>query len=185
MVGLDASVLTLFLNPDAKAPNDPATNTPVVRAHERVNYLISRLEAAGSQIIIPTPALSEVLVRTGKSGLDYVAIIEKSPLLAIKPFDTVAAVELAEITRRAIEAGDKNEGRSDPYQKIKVDRQIVAICKVNTVHTLYSADKTLRNFAERAGMTAIAIHELELPPTQPPPPQLDWLAGSNDPDEGE
>jgi predicted nucleic acid-binding protein len=185
MVGLDASVLILFLNPDAKAPTDPSTDLPVDQAHARVNHLIKQLEANGSQIVIPTPALSEVLVRTGRSGLNYVSILEERLAFVIKPFDTIAAIELAEITRRAIEGGDKNEGSREPYQKIKVDRQIVAICKLNGVQTLYSADKSLRNFAERAGMNAIAVHQMELPPTQPPPPQLDFLRDVDNPDKDE
>lgn len=172
MVGFDASVLTLVINPISDIPKDPGTGAPVVRAQERVSHLIGQLEAQGSQIVVPTPVLSEVLVRTGQSGLRYVEILDKSETFVVAPFNTVAAVELAEITRRALMAGDKRDGSSEPYQKIKLDRQIAAICKVSGAHTLDAADRSLAKFAESIGLTVVGIHDLPLPPS---PPQGDMF----------
>ena len=46
------------------------------------------------------------------------------------PFGTRAAVEAAAAHREAMLAGDKREGSSASWAKVKFDRQIVAIAKV-------------------------------------------------------
>ena len=60
MAVFDATALLHFLEPDAKAPLDPATNNPVTDAKARTDYLIETLDARHATIVIPTPALSEV-----------------------------------------------------------------------------------------------------------------------------
>ena len=40
----DATTLLLFLEPDARAPLDPATNEPVTDAKARIEQLIDTLE---------------------------------------------------------------------------------------------------------------------------------------------
>jgi predicted nucleic acid-binding protein len=182
MSGLDASVLTLLLYPDSDSPFDPATQKPVVRAKDRVELLIADLQKANKKIVIPTPVLSEVLVKTGSSGLQYVKIMQRSEVFDIRSFDQIAAIELAEMTRRAEATGNKREGSVEPYQKIKLDRQIVAICKIAGVQTLYACDRGLRTFAQKAGLKVIGVHELPLPPE---PPQLDMLSLLKKEDEAE
>lgn len=169
MVAFDADVLTLVLNDGASAPIDPSTGNPVTHARERVDHLIESLAKAKTRIIIPTPALSEVLVEAGDGGLRYVEALQRALVFGVELFDARAAVELAIMTRQAHETGDKRQGRTEPYQKIKLDRQIVAICKVVGVRTLYSSDGNLGSFAKRVGINVIPLHELPLPPT---PPQL-------------
>jgi predicted nucleic acid-binding protein len=173
MAGLDASVLTLILNPDAKSPPDPTTEKPISKAKERVDYLLATLQQTNKRIVIPTPVLSEVLVRAGKEGLKYIETIRKSEHFAVKPFDEISAIELAEMNRRAIADGNKTAKTEAPYQKIKVDRQIVAICKIAGVQTLYACDKPLTNYARLAGLNVIGLHELPLPPSPPKSPQID------------
>lgn len=62
MVVLDASMLLLFLRPGVAVPAD-RSGEPVEYAKERIEFLIQALEKTGTKIAIPTPALSEVLVR--------------------------------------------------------------------------------------------------------------------------
>ena len=80
----------------------------------------------------------------------------------IASFDTRAAIELADINRKA--DGDKRSGTDEPYQKIKIDRQIVAIAKVAGARTIYTNDKGLRTFAREAEIKTTGVHELPLPP---------------------
>jgi predicted nucleic acid-binding protein len=167
MAGLDASVLTLVLHPGAKVPPDPITNEPILQARERVDFLLATLQKAKRRVVIPTPALSEVLIRSGKEGLAYVHFLQKSEFFDIRPFDVISAIELSEINRRAIAEGNKTAKGEAPYQKIKVDRQIVAICKIAGVKTIYACDKALMNCAKQAGLSVVGLHELPLPP--PPP----------------
>ena len=71
----DATTLLLFLEPDARAPLDPATNKPVTDAKARIDQLIDTLEKGRETIVIPTPALSEVLVHAGEAGPEYLEIL--------------------------------------------------------------------------------------------------------------
>ena len=64
----DATTLLLFLEPDARAPLDPATNEPLTDAKARIDHLIETLEKQREAIVIPTPALSEVLVHANEAG---------------------------------------------------------------------------------------------------------------------
>ncbi len=76
------------------------------------------------------------------------------------------------MTRSALNSGDKKDGIDAPWNKVKFDRQIVAIAKVHQAHTVYSDDRKLRNSARKVGLTAVGIHELPLKP-DPPQHELD------------
>lgn len=166
MRGVDATVLTLLLNENSDSPPDPNTGKPVEKTRDRVNYLIETLQKQKQKIIIPTPVLAEVLVQSGMTGLRYVEVLQRATVFEIKDFDKLAAVELAMMTSSALSAGKgkKKGSSSEPWQKIKLDRQIVAICKVAGVSTLYASDRSLSNFAREAGMQVVGVHELDLPP---------------------
>lgn len=64
----DATALLHFLEPDARAPVDPATDKPVADAKTRIDFPIETLEGRRETIVVPTPALSEVLVHAGAAG---------------------------------------------------------------------------------------------------------------------
>lgn len=59
--------------------------------------------------------------------------------------------------------GDKKDETRAPWQKIKVDRQIVAIGKSLGAALVISGDGSVRNNALRIGMQGMTIQELELP----------------------
>lgn len=166
MVVFDTAVLTLLLWDSAKPPIDPSSGKPVERCKERMELLVEQLHQNRETIIIPTPVLSEVLVVTGPEGLEYVYILQKASVFRIEPFDTRAAIELAELTRTALKSGDKKSGIDASWEKIKLDRQIVAIAKVSGATTIYTNDRRLANAATRAGLTVIGVHELPLPPEE-------------------
>lgn len=67
MVVFDATVLLLLLRPNSGRPVD-ASGAPIAHVQERIVHLLQHLEKAKTQIVIPTPALSEVLVRAGAAG---------------------------------------------------------------------------------------------------------------------
>jgi predicted nucleic acid-binding protein len=69
------------------------------------------LENAKAQIIVPTPALSEVLIGAADdSAHQYLEILNKSSRFRLAPFGERAALEAAASHREAITAGDKKEG---------------------------------------------------------------------------
>lgn len=132
----DATALMYFLEPDAKAPLDPTTNEPVTNAKARIDFLIETLEARRETIVIPTPALSEVLVHAGSAGPRYLDILNTTRCFRVESFDLRAAVELAAMTRDAIVAGDLRAGTGTTRAKLKFDRQIVAIARTQGQHTV-------------------------------------------------
>jgi len=82
-------------------------------------------------------------------------------------FDVRAAIELAEITKTALAGGDKKSGVDAPWQRIKLDRQIVAIAKTAGARRLYTNDGNMTTFATMAGIEVVPIHAVPLPPADP------------------
>lgn len=167
MVVFDTTVLLPILSPGVLAPQDPHTGQPVDHFRERIDHLVKHLERNRTKIIIPTPALSEILVRAGTAGPEYLTKISGASVFRIVDFDERAAVEVAAMTRGAIDGGDKYGGEDGTWNKIKYDRQIIAIAKVERASALYSDDTGVRNFGKAAGLTVIASWELPLPPENP------------------
>jgi predicted nucleic acid-binding protein len=91
-------------------PINSTTGQPVDRFHDRIDHLLVQLEEDRTKIIIPTPALSEILVRAGTAGPEYLARINSEAVFRIVPFDEGAAVEVAGMTRSAVDSGVKRGG---------------------------------------------------------------------------
>ena len=128
IVAFDASILIYVIDEQAKPPADPATGNSVDRCRERVAYLLESLQQQNAKIVIPTPALAEVLVRAAKGGSEFLRILSSSKHFRIAPFDERAAVEFA-----ARQAGRIELNRRAPAPtraKAKFDDQIVAIAAV-------------------------------------------------------
>jgi hypothetical protein len=119
MVVFDATTLLYLLDPEAKPPTHPETGEPVSHVKERIAPLVSELEKSREKIIVPTPALSELLVRAGEAGPQYLYILNKSAAFKIVDFDQRAAVEVAAATREALGAGDKRSGSESSWAKVR------------------------------------------------------------------
>jgi hypothetical protein len=167
MVSMDANYLSLLLHPTVKPPLDPETNMPLTRAQDRIERLVEDLHNSNERVVIPTPALSEFLVIAEDAGQQYLAELANLPHFYIRPFDLMAAIELAAMERSArIKGGKRSPAPQDaPWQKVKFDRQIVAVSKVHQVHTVYSNDAHIRVIAEDQAMKCIPCWELPLPPS--------------------
>ncbi len=150
MVLFDATVLSLLLHPGAKPPQD-SKGDPIERAPERVDHLVRTLEEKRTKIIVPTPALSELLVLAGPDGAKYLAEINKRSCFKVSDFDQRAAVEAAIQIRNAMKEGDKRAGIVATWAKVKFDRQIVAIARVEGVETIYSDDGDVERVRKGCG----------------------------------
>lgn len=175
MVLFDSSMLLFFLDKRTPSPLDPTTGKPLEYAKERIDYLIKTLEEDGTTIVIPTPVLSEVLVRAGKAGADYIHILNGSAKFRIAPFDTRAAIEVASMARSAMRSGNKKGGSSSTYAKIKYDRQIVAIAKTENATIIYSDDKGLRTLAQAHSIKPYGLADLPIPHSDPQTSLLDHV----------
>jgi predicted nucleic acid-binding protein len=170
MVSMDAGFLGLLLHPNARPPIDPATTKPLLRAPERIEKLVEDLSTSHERVVIATPALSEFLVLAGKDGPQYLSELSNQPGFNIRPFDQMAAIELAAMELSARSRGNKKipADETAPWQKIKFDRQIVAIAKVHNVHTLYSDDHDVKMIGEDIGIKVIPCWDLSLPTSKAP-----------------
>jgi hypothetical protein len=167
MVTFDASIILALLEPENCIPKMPESETPVDRFEERIEYLIESLSESGEKIVIPTPALSEILVRADAAGPKYMDIFKRASPFRVVDFDSRAAIQHAAMTRSAIDGGDKKQGSPETWAKIKFDRQIVAIAKVEGCRVIYSDDGGVKTFGEKNGMTVIRISDLPLRPEKP------------------
>jgi len=163
MVVLDATILLPVIWSAVPAPIDPATGKPVDMLRERVNGLIADLQRRGTKVVIPTPALSEILVRAGGAAHGYVQMLSNASAVKIEAFDERAAVEVAMMTNQAISEGDKRGRGASIWAKVKYDRQIVAIAKVIGATAIYSDDPDIRTFGEKAGIKVLGAADLPIP----------------------
>jgi hypothetical protein len=83
-------------------------------------------------------------------------ILNRSRHFRIEAFDTRAAIEVAAVSRQAMDKGNKKGATLEaPWQKIKIDRQIVAIAKVNGATTIYSNDSDVAAHAKLCGIAVL------------------------------
>lgn len=152
----------------------------------RLTHLIATLEREKATIVIPAPALSEVLIGAGDAAPRYLNAINISARFRVAPFAERAAVEAAAAHREAIKAGDKKEGQRF-WQKVKYDRQIVSIAIVEGASILYSNDDDIRRLAASSSLEVVRMDDLPEPPPRPaePPPryQMGNLFENYEPDE--
>ena len=170
----DATALLCLLEPESATGHDPNTGEPITDAKARIDHLIATLEKKGEAILIPTPALSEVLVHADSAGSEYLQILNATRCFQIVDFDQRAAVELASMTREALGSGDLRAGTNATRAKLKFDRQIIAIARVCRQTTIYSDDSDIAKLAAVLDLKVIPISAL------PPPPENTQLALSLD-----
>ncbi|NYT43261.1 hypothetical protein H0A64_00235 [Alcaligenaceae bacterium] len=129
----------------------------------RIKHLFSLAEKRRSKLVIPMPALAEYLVGADVAGNDWVNTLARKSTIVLAPFDLAAAHECALLDRGAFQSGDKRDGMKEPWQKVKIDRQIVAIARAVGAKLIISNDKGVRANAARAFISAKCIEDLELP----------------------
>ncbi len=161
-VAFDNTMLSILLNPDGQVPVDPATQSEVVGAKERAESVIQMVQKSRRKIIIPAPACAELLTAIGPDAQQYLNLVSRSRVFEIGNFDARCASELALLNRGTFNVVDDKNG-AEPYQKRKVDRQIIAICKVYGVTEIYTDDRGLANGARLCGITPLGICEVALP----------------------
>jgi predicted nucleic acid-binding protein len=162
MVVFDTAVLLLLMDPNARSDVDQGA--------KRVEHLIKTLAVDKELIVVPTPVLSEILVRAGAAMQGYLDILNGSAAFRIVPFDQKAAIECALAIRDSLDRGGVHVDSGDPdvsRSKVKFDRQIVAIAKAEGAHTVYTNDDDVVRYAHQAELKARRPADLDLPPEDP------------------
>jgi len=179
MIAVDSTALSLLFVPNASGNTKDGKR--IKHAKDRMEYLVERISKEDGVIIIPTPSLSEIIVRLQPTQIDeLLKRLKTSPWFRVEPFDSVAAVELGVRTAKAIADGDKREGLTADYAKVKFDRQIVSIAIVARATQVVSDDGDVAAICERWGVPVSSVSDLPLPPELIPPP---LLAGIEEADE--
>ena len=166
IVVIDSTALAMLINPDANAPDDPQTGAPITHCQARIQKMCGDFATNGDILVIPTPVLAEVLVRAGDDGTKILETLQGQAFVRVKGFDQACAIEYAIMTRDAIAKGDKRAGHPQPWQRVKFDRQIVAIGRVSGAETLYSDDDDLLKFARAMGFDTLSTWTLDVPPVE-------------------
>lgn len=166
MIVFDTTTIILTIDPKAKPPTDPNTGRPVEKCKERIEHLIETLNKSKTRILIPTPVLSEFLVKAGNEKSQFLAEFTGSRNFAVGDFDSVAAIELAHLEDNDLKSNRKLDALTSKA-KVKFDRQIVAIAKVKVADTIYTDDVDLAKLAKNNGITPVMTWEIPLPPVDP------------------
>ena len=136
-VAVDAAFLGALLNSRTRS--------------EAVSNLIRRLSGENTKVVIPTPALAEVLTRHPDAAQNWTQDINRYACFQVRPFDDKASFELAQML------GGNAPGLRDI---LRFDRQIVAIAKVYGASVLYADDEQVVTFAEECGIPAKRLKDL-------------------------
>ena len=152
-VALDTNALFYLL--DNRTPRE---------LQDRLNGLLEEIGRAKGKVVIPTPVLSEYLVNAGQARTALLDAFVKDRYVEVAPFDHVAAEECAALHRTAFATGDKRYPlrRATAWQKVKVDRQIVAIAKVRGTR-IVADDDDVRAIATAANFPVQKVASLPLP----------------------
>jgi hypothetical protein len=181
MIAFDTTARSALFIPGSPLCKAGST-TPIKHGKERLSALVDRVAKSRDTILIPTPVLSELLVCLSPEKIgDLLTELNASVWFHVESFDSVAAVELAVRTSKAIAAGDKREGLADaPWTKVKFDRQIVAIAIANGASEIISDDPHIKAVGERWGIKVTSVDDLPIPAEFIPPPLLAALEKATD-----
>jgi hypothetical protein len=152
--------------PHAGIPNDFRTGKPIEHAKQRIDGLIASAEQSGDITLIPAPALSEVLVVVAPDVQKYLNELDGQACFKVVPFGERAAIEVALRTKAAITRGNKREGVTSAWDKVKYDRQIVAIARVEGASIVYSTDRHIHSHGEAWGIKVLNVSDLAIPAKQ-------------------
>jgi predicted nucleic acid-binding protein len=182
-VGFDNTMLSILLNPSGRIPVDPDTGQPILMAQRRAELLVESLARSRQKIIIPTPAQAELLTAIGPTAQRYFDIIARSRLFEVASFDSRCAIELAYLNRDIFATHDP-KNPTETYQKIKIDRQIIAIFKVAGVENIYTNDAAMAKRGRLCGLNPIGTAQLELP-TEDRQMNIEYSAADEIPEPGD
>lgn len=149
MVVFDASILIDLFNPRLGGDR-----------RFKLDHLVDTLGKQRTKILVPTPALTELMVYAEKARDSYHRQLSASSVFQISPFDSRAAMECALLLADAFSA---KERRKVTKTKFKFDWQIVAIAASRNATTIYSDDPDIVRYGERVQLRVIKTEDLPLP----------------------
>jgi predicted nucleic acid-binding protein len=162
-VVFDASFLAALT--DETTPVRAVTGGTPDDTRDRLAYLIERLDDGGADIVIPTPALAEVLSVATRDPSAALATLDAQARFRVVPFDQRAATECGIRIRDGLRGRDSGQ---TTRPAVKFDSMILAVAIVEQATAIYTDDDALRGRARAAGLRAYGFDDL---PARPTPPQ--------------
>ncbi|HAK1936212.1 TPA: type II toxin-antitoxin system VapC family toxin [Salmonella enterica] len=143
---------------------DPVTGLFVTDVKRRAEALVDKIESLNGTIVIPTPVLAEFLVGVHKSHQqEKLNFIRSVSCFETAPFDELAAIECASIPTLQELKKINTEGTAN---KIKFDRQIIAIAKALNVDEIWSQDKGVIDRCKHLNIPVFTLSSIEPTPIQ-------------------
>lgn len=144
--------------------SDPETGMEVPDPDRRVEALIDMVENSRGAIIIPTPVLAEYLVGIDiKDHQNHLNLIQRQSCFEIASFDEIAAIECAQMpSLKEL----KMMLKGDTANKVKFDRQIIAIAKALSVDEVWTHDKGVFNRCKELGIVVKSLANIDPAPVQ-------------------
>jgi len=159
LVVFDSGFMLIGASP--AAPIRPGPDGKPGKPGELFDHLIETFRRDGTTIILPAPAMAELLALPGAEPVERLGVLQSfGNRLRVEAFGPVAAAECGDMKRR-LGLGPAASG--DPRQKVKFDYQIIATARTVGAIAIYSDDDGLRKRAEQVGMVSIGIWDLPGP----------------------
>lgn len=137
----------------------------VADIRDRLIGLLDDVQSAKGEVIICAQVVAEYLSHAGAAGAPILDVFLKTRSIRVTPFDHMAAVECALMQATASATGNKRSPLAPDaiWQKVKVDRQIVAIAKARGARII-SDDKDIHGLSAGVRVPVQRCAELPLPP---------------------
>ncbi|MBL0944699.1 MAG: type II toxin-antitoxin system VapC family toxin [Hydrogenophaga sp.] len=151
---IDSNALIALLDP--RVPKNLA---------DRMKGLLEDIDKSNGKLVIPAQVVGEYIAGAGPAGQPILASLLRSRRIEVASFDHLAAIECALMDRKAQTTGNKRAplARDAIWQKVKVDRQIVAIAKVRAVDLIVSTDVDIPKLAKTVNIRSVQVQDLPLP----------------------
>lgn len=136
---------------------------PRLHGDKRValDFLVTELSKTRVRIQIPSPCLTELLVRAGAARDKYVQQLGSSSAFDIIPYDRRAATECALLLEAA---WDSKTQKGITKTKFKFDWMIVACAASRNIQRIYSDDGDILRYATQVGIKTVKQSDLQIPP---------------------
>lgn len=127
---------------------------------QKLDFLVRSLLDNRAQIIIPAPAWTEYLTKTGAASNAIQQVIEQSAHFKIASFDKRTAKECAYLLCDAL---TQKQRKDITKTKLKFDWQIIATAVVQRATIIYSDDQDIPHHAHGLPISIVKIDDLPLP----------------------
>lgn len=166
MLCLDTSHF-LYLTDEHAEPPRGLDGNPVPDCGKRLGYLVACAQRDRTQLVLPTPIITESLVRRGADAARFLVELKKFSVFRMADFDQRAALECALLMQQHWHGRLAELREQVSRHRVKFDLQIIAICKVAGATTLLTDDSRIAKVADAVGLNCIGVEDLPLPPEEP------------------